>query len=83
MIKAKEGTIKIKGQRSDIMAELTILLEQLEEQTVLDRQQIDECIKVSRMSKDEKMNLISERLIEAITWVLEEKEENDGKYLGN
>lgn len=53
MSKTKEGTIEIKGDKSDLMADLTIILKELSNKHGLSESDIDLVVKTSRMSVDE------------------------------
>lgn len=53
MIKTKEGKTEIKGDKSGLMADLTVILKELSNKHGLSERDIDFCVKTSRKSVDE------------------------------
>lgn len=54
MLQIKGGeSIEIRGTKLDIMAEVTQLLRRLIEIEALDREDVDECVKLAFMSREE------------------------------
>lgn len=77
MIKCKEGKFKFKGNKRELMADLTSILEVLEIDKILTRKDIDECIKLSRVSVEEKFDMLFKKLGEAIFGIDEGDEDGE------
>lgn len=77
MIKVKEGKFKFKGNKSELMADLTSVLEVLEIDKKLTRKDIDECIKLSRVPVEEKIDMLFKKLGEAVFGIGEGDEDGE------
>lgn len=71
MIKCKEGKIKIKGTREEILAEITTLINALVvDKEFITKDEIEECVRLGTMGKDDlKHELVDKffsRLFEAL-----------------
>ena len=77
MIKVKEGKFKFKGNKSELMADLTSILEVLEIDKKLTRKDIDECIKLSRVPMEAKIDILFKKLGEAIFGIGEGDEDGE------
>ena len=77
MIKVNEGKFKFKGNKSELMADLNSILEVLEIDKKLTRKEIDECIKLSRVPIEEKIDMLFKKLGKAIFGIDEGDEDGE------
>ena len=82
MIKSKEGSIRVKGTKTDLVVDLVGILTALERKSNLTREDIDFCLEVSRLSEEEQLSRIT-------TWLFVDlfknagEGDNDGDEVGN
>lgn len=53
MLSSENGLVKIKGNQVEILSDLTTLINTLQKKEVLDRQDVDEAVKLAFMTSEE------------------------------
>ena len=66
MLKIKEGKIKVKGEKPEVMADNTTIIEYLVGEGHLTKEDVDFCVKLSRMSHEQKAELAMSMMFEEI-----------------
>ena len=81
MIKCGKKGLKINGNKMQIMVELTRILNKLDEEKALTREEIDECVKLSRMDAPEVLDSITGMMKEFLEEV--DKVKKEGMVVDN
>ena len=81
MIKYGKKGLEIKGSKIQIMVELTRILESLDTEKALTREEIDECVKLSRMDAPEVLDSITGMMKEFLEEI--DKVKKEGMVVDN
>lgn len=53
MLSSENGLVKVRGNQAEILSDLTALINTLQKKEVLDRQDVDEAVKLAFMTSEE------------------------------
>lgn len=76
-VNGKKGKFKVEGNKSTVKAELSTLLQLLVDDCQFTDEEIDECVKISRMDAEEKVDIMLKKLLDSLFCT--EKGDEDGE----
>ena len=76
-VNGEKGKFKVEGNKPTVKAELSTLLQFLVDECQFTDEEIDECVKVSRMDAKEKVDIMLKKLFDSLFCT--EKEDDDGE----
>ena len=65
-VNGEKGKFKVEGDKPSVKAEVTTLLEFLVSECSFTDEDIDDCVKMSRMDIKEKMDMVLEKMFKAL-----------------
>lgn len=76
-VNGEKGKFKVEGNKATVKAELSTLLQLLVDDCQFTDEEIDECVKISRMDAEEKVDIMLKKLFDSLFCT--EKGDEDGE----
>ena len=76
-VNGKKGKFRVEGNKATVKAELSTLLQLLVDDCQFTDEEIDECVKISRMDAEEKVDMMLKKLLDSLFCT--EKGDEDGE----